>query len=107
MSTPKMKENDLSFETMPPLTPDIAMGSFESQVSAPVRECNFTISSALHEPYYIDEVGLEPLKQFNSGTSVPFFNLCSATVGYPTSRLLKFRLNGIISIPEPPRRFMH
>lgn len=56
------------------------------------------------DPSYIDEFGLVPEDQYNSATAVPFFSMCSATMGYPTARLLQFRLNGIMCIPESPLR---
>ncbi len=59
-----------------------------------------SIASILDDPIYIDEFGYVPEEQFNSATSVSFFNLCSSTVGYPTARLMQYRLHGILSIPE-------
>lgn len=58
-----------------------------------------TQQSIIYDPIYIDELGLDPLDQFNTASSVSFFNLCSSTIGYPTARLLQFRLHGIVSIP--------
>jgi len=58
-----------------------------------------TQQSNIYDPLYIDELGLGPLDQFNTASSVSFFNLCSSTIGYPTTRLLQFRLHGIVSIP--------
>ena len=59
------------------------------------------------EPSYLDERGVHPLDQHNSGP-VSFFNSCAATMGYPTARLLHFRLNGILSVHDtenvPPQR---
>ena len=46
---------------------------------------------------YIDEYGIPPEEQYNSATNVSFFNPCSATLGYPTARLLQYRLSGIVS----------
>jgi hypothetical protein len=46
---------------------------------------------------YIDEYGISPEDQYNTATSVSFFNPCSATLGYPTARLLQYRLSGIVS----------
>jgi hypothetical protein len=51
---------------------------------------------------YIDEFGFVPEDHYNSATAVSFFSMCSATMGYPTARLLQFRLSGIMSIPESP-----
>ena len=48
---------------------------------------------------YIDEKGLNPYDQYNSGSSVSFFNPAASTMGYTTARLLQFRLNGIVSLP--------
>ena len=55
------------------------------------------------ELYYIDEFGMKPGDQYNSATNVSFFNQCSATLGYPTARLLQYRLSGIMSLPETRR----
>jgi hypothetical protein len=52
------------------------------------------------ELLYIDEYGIAPEDQYNSAASVPFFNACSANLGYPTARLLKYRLSGIVSIQK-------
>jgi hypothetical protein len=54
------------------------------------------------DPLYIDEFGLTPEDQYNTAADVPFFSICSSTMGYPTARLLQFRLSGIISIPDSP-----
>ncbi len=56
------------------------------------------------EPFYIDEYGSRPEDQYNTASSVSFFNVCSSTMGYPTARLLQFRLHGILSIPESSHR---
>ena len=61
------------------------------------------IKVALDEPCYIDELSIHPEDQYNDATNVPFFNTCSATLGYTAARLLRFRLNGIISIPPVDR----
>lgn len=55
------------------------------------------------EPMYIDEFAVLPEPDYNDATSVPFFNTCSATLGYPAARLLRFRLQGILCIPENPQ----
>jgi hypothetical protein len=55
------------------------------------------------ELYYIDEVNILPEDQYNTAASVPFFNTCSATLGYPAARLLQFRLRGILSIERPDK----
>jgi hypothetical protein len=53
---------------------------------------------------YIDEHGIPPEEQYNSGTNVSFFNPCSANLGYSTARLLQFRLSGIVSIQKNQKR---
>jgi hypothetical protein len=55
------------------------------------------------EPTYIDEFEAMPEHEYNDATSVPFFSTCSATLGYPAARLLRFRLQGILCIPENPQ----
>ena len=62
-----------------------------------VSNLRFLVSD---EPQYIDEFNISPEDQYNTAASVPFFNACSATLGYPTARLLQFRLHGIMTIPS-------
>lgn len=52
----------------------------------------------VNEPQYIDEFGSNPEDQYNTAASVPFFNGCSATLGYSSARLLQYRLSGIVSL---------
>lgn len=52
----------------------------------------------LTEPLYVHEFGSNPEDQYNTAASVPFFNGCSATLGYTSARLLQYRLSGIVSL---------
>jgi hypothetical protein len=52
----------------------------------------------LSEPLYVDEFGSNPEDQYNTAASVPFFNGCSATLGFTSARLLQHRLSGIVSL---------
>ena len=55
--------------------------------------------SLLVELLYIDENSVPPEEQYNDATHVPFFNSCSALLGYTAARSLRYRLHGIMSIP--------
>jgi hypothetical protein len=93
-------------------TLDNIIGSESVECFESVTECDsdkymelqaIQMKEALDEPCYIDEHFIHPEDQYNDATNVPFFNTCSATLGYAAARQLRFRLNGIISIPPVDR----
>jgi hypothetical protein len=85
--------NGMATSTTPP---DLELECTFADIPRPVYQDD--------EPTYIDECGVAPEDQYNSAASVPFFNMCSATMGYPTARLIQYRLSGILSVQTASRK---
>lgn len=112
--TPK-QDHGSNKETLQPSSPYVSSPDLERTAKDerrysdsainPEEQVIMEVSAARQydEPTYIDEFEALPEHDYNNATSVPFFSTCSATLGYPAARLLRFRLQGILCIPENPQ----